>query len=159
MSSELSAALKAQIFSQESTDPFLTLMTLTGPEGGPDFSYYLVNNTEDIISNGITYTAFPMKILLPSDDGESAREFRIEFDNASLLLLVALRSVTSPIPCRIDMVLASMPDIVQISATDLLIKSITYDKSKIIAKIVLDNFLSVAMTSERYSPSAYPGMF
>lgn len=155
MPNELSAELKAQIFAQQSEDPFLTLVSLTGP----GFEYYLVNNTVDIVSNGRNFQAFPMKIRLPSDDGESSREFQIEFDNASLLLLVALRSVTSPIDCQIDMILASMPDAIQMSITDLKIRSVVYDKNKVSAKIVLDNFLSVAMTSERYTPSIYPGMF
>lgn len=155
MANELSTELKAQIFAQQSEDPFLTLVTLTGP----NFEYYLVNNTKDIVSNGRTFQAFPMKIRLPTDDGESARDFQIEFDNASLLLLVALRSVTEPINCQIDMILASMPDVVQMSVTDLLIRSVSYDKNKISARIVLDNFLTVAVTSERYTPSAYPGMF
>lgn len=155
MSNELSAELKAQIFAQESSDPFLTLLTLTTPTT----IYRLVNNTKDIISGGQVFSAFPMKVRLPVDDGENARDFQIEFDNASLLLLAALRSVTQPIECRIDMILASMPDVIQMSVEDLLIRSIVYDKQKISAKIVLDNFLSVAMTCERYTPIAYPGMY
>lgn len=155
MSNELSNELKAQIFAQQSEDPFLTLVTLTGPS----FTFRLVNNSKNIISNGQTFMAFPMKVRLPVDDGESARDFQIEFDNASLLLISSLRSVTSPINCQIDMILASMPDVIQMSVTDLLIRSIVYDKSRVSAKIVLDNFLAVAMTSERYTPIAYPGMF
>ncbi len=155
MANELSTELKAQIFAQESADPFLTLLTLTGP----NFVYRLVNNSKDIVSNGQTYFAFPMKVRMPSDDGESVREFQIEFDNASLLLIAALRTVTDPIECQIDMILASMPDVVQITVTDLLIRSIVYDDKRVAAKIVLDNFLSVAVTSERYTPLAYPGMF
>lgn len=151
----LSNELKEQLFKQESEDPFLTLVTLSGP----GFTYRLVNNTRDIVSNGATFTAFPMKIRLPADDGESARDFQIDFDNSSLLLLRALRSVTSPINCQIDMILASMPDVIQMSIPELLVRSITYDDKKVSAKIVLDNFLMIAMTSERYSPSLYPGMF
>lgn len=155
MSNELSNELKEQLFKQESSDPFLTLLTLSGPS----FNYYLVNNTVDVFSNGQTFTAFPMKVRLPTDDGESAREFQIDMDNASLLLIRSLRAVTDPIECRIDMILASMPDVIQMSVTDLLIRSITYDEKKVSAKIVMDNFLTVAMTSERYTPSLYPGMF
>lgn len=155
MSNPLSTELKAQLFKQESEDPFLTLITLEGP----DETYYLVNNTTDIVSRGRTYSAFPMKLRLPTDDGESAREFQIDFDNASLELIVALRSVTEPLPCTIEMILASIPDVVQMSVEDLLIRSITYNKSTITARIVLDNFLAVAVTSERYTPSLYPGMF
>lgn len=155
MSNELTPELKAQIFAQQSADPFLTLITVSGPS----FEYRLVNNTKDIVSNGKTYSAFPMKIRLSTDDGESARDFQIDFDNASLLLVRAFRSITEPADCRIDMILASMPDVVQISQTDLKIKTITYDSKKITAKIVLDNFLTVSATSERYTPSLYPGMF
>jgi hypothetical protein len=155
MSNSLSAELKAQIFKQESEDPFLTLVTLTGP----GFVYRLVNNSVDIVSNGNTFTAFPMKIRLPADDGESARDFQIDFDNASLLLITALRSVIEPIECKIEMILASMPDTIQSSVEDLLIRSVTYDDKKISARIVLDNFLTVAMTSERYTPLLYPGIF
>jgi len=126
---------------------------------GPGFEYRLVNNTRDIVSNGKVYSAFPMKIRLPTDDGENAREFQMEFDNASLLLVRAFRSITEPADCRLDMILGSMPDVVQISQADLKIQTITYDSKKITAKVVLDNFLTVAATSERYTPSLYPGMF
>lgn len=155
MSNELSNELKAQIFAQQSADPYLTLVTMSGP----GFIYRLVNNSKDVVSNGHTFTAFPMKVRTPVDDGESAREFQIDFDNASLQLIVALRSVTSPIDCQIDMILASMPNVIQASMTELLIKSISYSKDKISAKIILDNFLSVAMTSENYTPLNFPGMF
>ena len=155
MSNQLSAELKEQLFKQESNDPFLTLVTLVAGVQ----EYRLVNNTKDIVSNGKTFTAFPMKIRLPVDDGESAREFQLEFDNSSLLLIRALRSVTEPINCRIDMILASMPDVVQMTVGDLLVRSISYDDRKVTAKIVLDNFITVAMTSERYTPSLYPGLF
>lgn len=155
MSNPLSTELKAQIFAQESPDPFLTLVTLVTNS----FTYRLVNNSVDIVSNGQVFTAFPMKVTLPVDDGETAREFQIDFDNASLLLISALRSTTSPIECQIDMILASMPDVIQMTVTDLLIRSIVYDKTKVSAKIVLDNFLAVAMTSEKYTPLNYPGLF
>ena len=59
MSNELSAELKKQIFAQESEDPFLTLVTLSGD----GFTYRLVNNTKDIVSNGQIFSAFPMKVM------------------------------------------------------------------------------------------------
>ena len=155
MSRDLSSELKDQLFAQESNDPFLTLLTIEGNDG----TYRLVNNTTDFVSRGNTFSAFPMKVRLPADDGESAREFQLDFDNASLLLIRALRAVTEPIPCKVEMVLASLPDVVQMSVEDLLIRSVTYNDKQVSAKIVLDNFLAIGMTSERYTPSLYPGMF
>jgi len=155
VANELTAELKAQIFAQQSGDPYLTLVTLSGP----NFTYRLVNNTVDIVSNGQTFQAFPMRVRLPTDDGESSRDFQLEFDNASLLLVVALRSITEPFNCQIDMILASMPDVIQSSVSDLLVRVVSYDGKKVIARIVLDNFLASAAPSERYTPSTFPGMF
>ncbi len=155
MSNELTNELKAEIFAQESANPFLTLVTLTGP----GFAFYLVDNTVDVVSQGQIFSAFPMKVKLPVDDGESAREFDLTFDNASLDLIRALRGITSPIDCRIDMILASDPDTIQMSIPDLQIRSTSYNKTSISAKIVMDNFLSVAIPSEKYTPTLFPGIF
>ncbi len=155
MSNAISDALKAELFKQESGDPFLTLVTLTHVA----FTARLVNNSSDIVSNGFTFTAFPMKIRLPVDDGQTVRDLTIDFDNASLDLIANFRSVTDSIGVKIEMVLASMPDVIQISYDDLLIKNIAYTATKVSAAISMDNFLSIEMTSERYAPTNFPGLF
>lgn len=155
LSNELSNEVKAEMFAQESTDPFLTLVTLSNAT----FTLRLVNNSRDILSNGSNFTALPMKIRLPMDDGESAREFVIEFDNISLELIESLRTVTDEISVTIQLVLASAPDTIQIEHSDLIMRTITYDARKISAKIILDNFLSAEITSERYTPTNFPGLF
>lgn len=155
MSNEISTELRRQLFKQESEDPFLTLVTLTNPS----FTTRLVNNSSDIVSRANTFIAFPMKITLPADDGQTARSFNIDIDNVSLDLIAGLRSVTGNIGVTIEMVLASMPDVVQMSFEDLSITHIGYNATKITATIAMDNFLSVAMTAETYSPNSYPGLF
>ncbi len=155
MANNLSPELLAQLFGQESGDPFLTLVTLTHST----FTARLVNNSTDIVSNGFTFTAFPMKIRLPVDDGETARDFSIDFDNVSLALIENLRSVTDTVGVKIEMILASIPDAIQMSHEDLVIKTITYSGQRISARIVLDSFLEVSMTSEKYTPTNFPGIF
>ena len=157
MSNPLSPEMIAQLFSQTSTDPLLTLITLSHTSWASDKRF--VNNTEDIISNGLTYNKFPMRITLPVDDGESARQVAIEFDNVSLELTENIRSVTSPISVTIQMILASIPNDIQMSIEELRIGNISYDKTKVSAKLYMDNFLTSALTSERYSPTAFPGLF
>jgi len=44
---------------------------------------------------------------------------KIEFDNVSLELINELRSITSPMEVKIEMILASDPDTVQTSVEDL----------------------------------------
>jgi hypothetical protein len=157
MANQLSPALIAQLYAQESDDPFLLLSTLTHPSfSGP---IRLVNNTENIVSNGETFVAFPMNIRLPADDGETVREVAMEFDNVSLELVDEFRAVTTPIEIRLDLVLASNPDYIQLSFTDLKLRNINYNKQRISAKLTLDSFLNIELTSEKYGPSNYPGLF
>jgi hypothetical protein len=156
MANNLSPELVYQLLSQESTDPFLTLLTLTHDSFD---TIRFVNNTKDIVSRGETYLAFPFKIRFPVDDGESVREFSIELDNVSLELVDEIRSVTSQIGVTIELILASMPDDVQITQGELKIQSIQMTKQRISAKIIVDDFLNVEMTGEKYEPSNFPGLF
>lgn len=156
MSRQLSNKLLAEIYGQESSDPFLMLVTLSHLSFS---SIYLVNNTVDIISNGNTFLAFPMKITLPQDNENASKDIRIEFDNVSRFLVDEIRAVTDPIDASIQMVLASDPDIVEVEIADLKISDISYNKSKISARLFLDDFLNTGLTSEKYEPSLYPGLF
>lgn len=156
MSNILSPEVLAQLYGQESNDPFLTLLTLSHA----DFDdIRLVNNTADVISNGLTYTAFPFKMTLPKDDGETNREVTIELDNTGLDLITAIRSVTDPIDVGIQLVLSSSPDSVQMSFQELKTSSISYDKNRVQARLFMDSFLNSELTSERYTPSIFPGLF
>lgn len=156
MSNQLSQELLSQLYAQESDTPFLTLVTLSHSSFT---DIRLVNNTEDITSNGLTYMAFPMKIVLSKDDGETAREVSIEFDNINRDLITAIRSVTTYISVKLVMVLSALPDQVQMSFEELKIQNISYNAAKVTAKLYMDNFLNTEMTSERYTPSLYPGIY
>lgn len=153
---QLSNDVLQQIFDQSSDDPFLTLLTLSHASFS---TLYFVNNTEAIVSRGTTYEPFPMKIALPTDDGESLREVVCEFDNVSLELIEELRSVTDFIDVKLEMILASKPDIVEIEIGELKLKNINYNKKTIQGRLFMDDFLNTGMTSERYLPSSFPGIF
>ena len=153
----LSPALLAQLYGQESTDPFLTLVTLS--HASFIAPVRLVNNSVAITSRGNVYEPFPMKITLPTDDGETARQVNLEFDNVSLFLVEKLRSVSTNIEVKLEMILASIPDAVQISLEELKIQSVTYDSKVVKASLFLDDFLQTELTSEKYSPTNFPGIF
>lgn len=156
MANQLSPQVLAQIYGQESNDPFLTLVTLSHSSFA---DIRLVNNVDDVVSNGLTYTAFPFKLNLPKDDGESNREMTIEFSNTGLDLITSIRSVTDPINVKIEMVLASLPNSVQLAFNELKTSNISYDRNRVQAKLYMDSFLNSELTSEKYTPTLYPGLF
>jgi len=156
VSNNISNKLLSEFYGQNSSDPFLMFVTLSHPSFSP---IYLVDNTVNLTSRGIEYQAFPMRIRLPVDDGETARAVNIEFDNASLELIEELRSITTPIEVKLEMILASELDSVQIALENLTMTNITYDKQKIMAMLSMDGFLDTELTSESYTPQLYPGLF
>jgi hypothetical protein len=156
MPNSLSPELLRQLYAQESDDPLLLLVTLTHESFSP---IYLVNNVESIVSNGKTFEAFPMIIRLSADDGENQKEVQISFDNVGLDLIDEIRTVVTPISVSIDMVLASNPDSIQTSIGDLKMRSVIYSASRITAKLYYDSFLNVELTSEKYTPDTFAGLF
>lgn len=159
MSNSLSPELLAQLYAQESNDPFLMLVTISHSSFAADIR--LVNNSENIVSRGETFQAFPLKIRLPVDDGETNREVAIDFDNVSLEIIDEIRTVSSAerIRVKLEMILASIPDEVQMSLEELQILNVSYNKLRVSAKLGLDDFLNTELTSERYNPSNFPGIF
>jgi len=156
VSRALSNQMIQEIYSQESGDPFLALFTLSHPTFD---TIYLVNNTEDIVSNGITFQAFPVNLVFPVDDGETVREVLLTLDNVSQLLIDELRSVTDYINVNINMVLASNPDNTEVELGELRIKTIEYNALRITARLYMDDLLNTELPNEKYTPSLYPGLF
>lgn len=157
MSNDLSTELISQLYGQVADDPFLTLFTFS--HDGFDSDILLVNNSEDVVSNGKTYLSFPVKVTLPMDDNETAREVSITMSNVGLELIGEFRKVTTRIDCKLDMVLFSAPDTIQYTLEDLKLSNIQYNVQTITAKLVLDDFLGSGLTSEKYTPTNYPGLF
>lgn len=156
MANQVSPQLLAEFYKQSSGDPLLMLVTLSDPSFA---DIRLARNTVNIVSRGQTYLAFPMEIRLPADDGERVRDVTIEFDNVSLELIDEIRTVTRPISVKIEMVLSSAPDIVQLAYEELKIRNISYNAQKLIASLFMDSFLNVSLGSETYAPQNYPGLF
>lgn len=145
------------MYGQVSNDPFLMLVTISHPTMTSPIRF--VNNSEQVISRGDTFVPFPMTVNLPVDDGETVKEFSMTFDNVSREIIDELRSITDPMDVKLEMILASNKDFVQYAFDELKLKSIVYNKQTITAKIFMDTFLSVSLTSEKYTPQNFPGLF
>ena len=158
MAAQLSSELLKLLTASEAADALLTLLTLTDPVF-PGGEIRLVNNSSDVVSRGKVYTAMPFRITMPTEDGETNREVSIVIDNTSLEIIEYLRSTIEEIPAKVEIVLASLPDEVQIDMQDLVIRSAQYDVNNIQAKLSMDDFLNTEVTSENYNPSNFPGLF
>ena len=155
----LSAQLLAQLYAQESNDPFLILVTFTHSSFASPIR--LVKNSNAIVSRGNTFTPYPFQIVLPTDDGEKLRQVTLTMDNVSLELIDEFRSVTGsdPIGVKVEMILASIPNEVQYSLEELKVVAVQYTRDTIQATLGLDDFLNTEIPSERYTPTNFRGLY
>ena len=145
-----------QFFRPESEDPCLMLLTLNFPNNN---SFYFVNNTEDITSNGQVFTAFPFQFTLPNDTSDGIPELQITLSNIGLELIDDLSETISGITSRVDLIFASNPDLFELSITDLEVKNISYDNQQIVLFIGYDDILNTSIPSDTYNPKNFPGVF
>ena len=97
-------------FERYGDDPWIALIELQHDDMNGGTPIRLARNpTEDIVSNGNTYTKSWFEIELPSDD-ETPATSQISIMNVDGEIGRLLESLTGPIDCSIYVVLASDPD-------------------------------------------------
>lgn len=72
----------------------------------------IANNTEDVVSGGKTYRAFPFKLIRPSETDE-VPEARLTMANVDQVIGQRLNAISTPIDVVITIVLAETPDVVE----------------------------------------------
>jgi hypothetical protein len=136
---------------------FLFLLTFNHPSFSSPI--HLVNNLENITSRGIEYQAFPLELVLPADDGDSLPMIDITCQNASLELIDEVRSITGPMSLKLEFIMASDPDYVEFSITDMRVAQVQYDKDILKMSCTVDDLLNTSFPKERYLPSNFGGLF
>lgn len=154
--SKLSLHAVDQMYRNNSEDPVLMLLELTFPNST---TYYYVNNTEDITSNGQVYTAFPFAFTLPNEEIETEPELSITLSNVGLDLIDDFRSNVQDITAKVKVVFASVPDFVEIGIDSLEVKSISYNEATISVMLGYQDILNTKIPSYSYTPVDFPGLY
>lgn len=71
MARSLPTSVITAVNKQTTTSVFLVLLEIYHPDIG---TYYLVNNTQNVVAGATTYLAFPFSVMLPPDDQSSKCE-------------------------------------------------------------------------------------
>lgn len=157
----------ARTFSQTWTDAMyasetgecpLCILEISG--GGLASTIRLVNNTEDIISNGNTYTAFPFMIELPPEEtDQKPPSSRIQIDNVSRDYIQEIRELTSAPTVKAAFVLSSDPDTVEAGWWEFTLHNVSYDRNIISGDLGYEKILDELFPSGRMSPARFPGLY
>jgi hypothetical protein len=154
----LPTAVVTAVNSQTTPSAFLVLLEAYHSTIG---TLRFVNNTENVVSNGQTFNAYPFSVLLPPDDPALQVRARLVLSHVTSELNV-LRSVAGSrerATFSLKVIEGSDPDTILQSISGLVAASVSYNAETLEIDLTIDNFLTEPFPSATFSPSTFPGIF
>jgi hypothetical protein len=131
----------------------LTIRTANNPP------LYLVNNSEPVVSRGITYLPYPFALILPQDDAETLPVVSLEIANIAAEIVEAIRGQGTPPELKVEMVSSAFPDTVEVMLDYLRLRVANYDAVAVTGQLESINVLNVRFPKGAYTPVEFPGLF
>jgi hypothetical protein len=170
LTSMSAAAIKA-VFSPESDDDLITLLTIYNPLNESEVLARLadgftgrISETDDevlygVTSNSFAYTFIPMQISLPSEDEAQAPRCSIVLNDVTRYITPIIRTITSPPRIKLELVLAKSPNIVEVSFSDFYINNFSYNSDSVTADLAMIDYEREPFPMHSFTPRYFPGMF
>lgn len=156
MSRTLSTAGYAAVNAQETGEVFHMLITVANSNGPP---IRMTTNSEDVVSRGNTFLAYPFALELPTDEAGNISEARLSIDNVARALVDEIRGLVEPLVLTIEVVTESTPDTVEYSAEDYRLKNVNSDAITISGTLTQENYLTEPYPKDIMSGATFPGLF
>ena len=163
------AALKA-VFSPDSDSDLITLITFYDGTTGSELAKICDGYTERIsetadeviygvISRTKSYTFLPVQVTLPTEDEAQSPRCTLNIYDVTRYLTPIIRSLTAPPRVKLELVLNSTPNTVELSFDYLYITSITYNKDAVNCELTMINLEREPFPVHVMSPTYFPGLF
>ncbi|MBE1208103.1 DUF1833 family protein [Aminobacter carboxidus] len=167
MSRVVSMTMRQAMNAQETGEIMVGLLTITHPSFptplllSSDPTERLSDEplTYGTSSRGDTYTFCPMVVSLPDDLGERAPTARLMIENVSRQIVEKIRGIANPGLGKLELVLASSPDDVEIGYPDFEIVRAQYNANVITLELSIDALTDEPYPAETFNPSGFPGLF
>lgn len=157
MSRILSTNFKSNAFHQESEAVYLVLLEID--HASLDEPIRVVNNYENITSNGALYSAFPFSINLPDDTDDKMPDVTLAIDNIDRTVVDAIRTLTGPPTIKISVIVANAPDTIEAGPYEMTLRDSSYDSMVVSGTLAIEDMLNEPYPIDTISPALFPNMF
>lgn len=145
---------------QETGEVLLALVSIEHDSiiGGP---LRFVQDLQDLTSNGNTYTAFPFEVQLPPESDDAPAKVLLKIDTIDRQIAQTIRSISpaSPPTVTVALVVASQPDTVEISMSEMTLRNVSGDAFTITGELFMDEDDLLPFPEGIFSPGSFPGVF
>lgn len=169
--STLSPEAIKQLYSTDSDSSLVTLLTVYDIDNitpiitlADNYLQRLSETDEEITygvrSRGRDYIFLPISISLPSEEqnGSPAR-CQIVMKDVTRYITPIIRTLTSPPKIKIELVLSSTPDLVEISYEELFISNFQYNSEQVSADLSSVELEREPFPAYSFTPQFFPGLF
>lgn len=158
MAREVSQTALQAVLAEETNKVFLACLKISHPDMATDIR--VVHDKQDLTRSDGTYIAFPFKVNLPSDSEDNIPKVNITIGNVDQTIIKELRKLTDPPTIRLEVVLASSPNTVEVGPFDFELKNISYDAFQITGELgYAEDFLNEPFPKDTFNPNTARGMF
>lgn len=165
--STLSPAAVKAMFSQESDDTLICLLTITGGSEtirlADNYTQRLSETADEVmygvVSRGHNFMFLPLQITLPTEEHEAAPRFQITIQDVTRKLTPVIRGISSALNVTLELVLKSTPDEVEASFPSFLMGAITYNANTVTAELTIESLAAEPFPAHTFTPSYFPGLF
>lgn len=119
----------------------------------------LVNNTEDIVSRGNTYTAFPFEVPIPSEREDEPPQVDLVTANVDRTLSDLLQGIGPRPKVRMEIVTTNDADTVEVGPIEFDMADYRFDAQTFSAQLTFEPILHEPIPSQRFTPANTPGLF
>lgn len=167
MSRTLSLTTRRAMNAQETGEIVIFLMTVTHPDlDGPirlssDPTTRLSDSplTYGTASRGQSFLFVPFGLILPDEKEAATPQAKVMLDNVDREMVNILRSTSTPAQVKIELVLASEPDVVEVEEPMFDLVSADYDAQTVTLTLVMNGLATEPFPSGSFNPSSFPGLF
>lgn len=172
-----SAAIRA-MFSSETDQQLIMLLTIYDPNGSTDpaapttpvrlsdnFTGRLSSTTDEEVVYGVTsrsneYVFLPMQLNLPAEQDTGVGECSITFNYVTPEAIEIIRThLFSQTKVLIELVLSGTPDHVEASFSGFYITNVTYNAETINLSLSMVSYNKEPFPCFNFTPSYFPGLF
>lgn len=118
----------------------------------------VVNNREDIISNGITYLACGFDFIPPTENDGEIMPAKLTIDNVDRRIVQAVRTITSPATVKASVILASNPNYVEMGPLEMTLKNVSYNRQTVTGDILYLQYIEKQVSKIMVNTQNFPGL-
>lgn len=151
----ISADLKKDAWSQQSSLPLVLIEIDHADLAVP---IRVVNNKENITSNGDEYVGYPFEIILPDSNEDSPPKAKLRIDNVSREIGQAIRTISGTPEVTIIVVRQETPDIVEMEFYGLRLNKVSYDALTVEGELEFEDLTREPFPAYTFNPANYKGV-